>query len=108
VKHVGQCGLCQERRELRESHLLPAALYRLARDPSRTNPNPVTVAGKRTSTTSRQIADHFLCIECEGRFSNGGERYVLAQCARPSGDFKVRELLEKATPYHGRATVSCL
>jgi len=96
---LGQCGLCQEMRVLQESHLLPAALYKLARDPSRTNPNPVMITRGRAFTTSHQIADRFLCGECEERFSNGGERYVLGQCARPSGDFKVRELLEKAIPF---------
>jgi hypothetical protein len=30
-------------RELRVSHLLPAALYEFARDPTRTNPNPARV-----------------------------------------------------------------
>ena len=83
---------------LQESHLMPAALYKLARDPARKNPNPVMVTGGRASATSRQIADRFLCVDCEGRFSDGGERYVLGQCARPSGDFKVRELVEQATP----------
>ncbi len=96
--NVGRCGLCHEMRELRESHLLPAALYRLARDPSRTNPNPVMVAGGRSIITSRQIADRFLCAECEDRFSRGGERHVVGQCARPNGDFRLRDLLARATP----------
>jgi hypothetical protein len=38
---VGPCGLCKEVRALRESRLLPKAIYKLARDPSRANPNPV-------------------------------------------------------------------
>jgi hypothetical protein len=75
---------------------MPAALYRFARDSTRKNPNPVMVAGGRASATSRQIAARFLCVACETRFSSGGEHYVLGQCARPSGDFKVRDLLEQA------------
>jgi hypothetical protein len=95
---VRRCGLCQELRALRESHLLPAAVYKLARDSSRTNPNPVVLAGGRATATSRQVADRFLCAECEQLFSDRGERYVLGQCARPNGDFKVRKLLETVTP----------
>lgn len=95
---VGQCGLCHERRHLRESHLLPAALYKMARDPSYKNPNPVVVAGGRAVATSRQVAERFLCQECEQRFSDHGERYILSQCARPTGEFRVRELLERAVP----------
>ena len=95
---VGRCGLCQEMRGLRESHLLPAALYRLARDPSRANPNPVVLGGGRAATTSRQVAHPFLCDECEQRFSNRGERHVVGQCARPGGAFKLRDLLEGSTP----------
>lgn len=77
---------------------MPAALYRLARDPARRNPNPVMITGGRASATSRQVAARFLCVECEERFSSGGERYVLSQCARPNGEFKVRELLQNAMP----------
>jgi hypothetical protein len=86
-------------------HLLPAALYKLARDPSRKNPNPVVLAAGRASATSRQAADHFLCDECEQRFSDRGERYVLGQCARPTGEFKARELLEQAAPLAEEAKV---
>jgi len=102
---VGRCGLCQETRILRESHLLPAAVYRLSRDPSRANPNPVVLAAGRASATSRQVADRFLCDECEQRFSDRGERYVLGQCARPTGEFKARELLEQAVPLAEEAKV---
>jgi len=83
---------------LRESHLLPAALYRLSRDPSRANPNPVLMAAGGASATSRQAASRFLCDDCEQRFSERGERYVLGQCARPGDEFRLRELLERQTP----------
>jgi hypothetical protein len=96
-KNVGACGLCRKVGELRDSHLLPAAVYELARDPARTNPNPVMVTGGRAFTTSRQVKAPFLCDDCEQRFSDRGERYVLGQCARPDG-FKLRELLEGSVP----------
>jgi hypothetical protein len=38
-----------------------------------------------------------LCGDCENRFSKNGERYVLSQCAKPNGQFLLREALEIAT-----------
>src|SRR5262245_63849308 len=79
---VGVCALCRRQRELRDSHLLPAAIYKLLRDPQRPNPNPVMVTRKLAGTTSWQVKARLLCDECEQQFSRKGERYVLAQCAR--------------------------
>ena len=87
---IGACGLCGLDRELRNSHLLPAATYRLSRDPARRNPNPVVLTADGASTTSKQVSDHFLCGECEDRFSRLGERYVLGRCARRDGRFRLR------------------
>ena len=96
---VGRCGLCLQNKDLQESHFFPAALYKLSRDPSRgTDPNPVVVTRKRSRTTSDQVFRHFLCRDCEGRFSKKGEHPVLAQCARQNGSFRLRDLLESASP----------
>ena len=89
---MDRCGLCSQERELRDSHLLPAAVYKLAREPHRRDPNPVVITRRRAGTSSRQVSDHFLCSECENRFSRNGERYVLGQCARPDG-FALRDQL---------------
>jgi|SRR5215813_129692 len=43
----------------------------MSRDPSYKNPNPVVVAGGRAPATSRQVAERFLCEECEQRFPTG-------------------------------------
>jgi hypothetical protein len=91
------CGLCQLDRPLVDSHLLPAAAYKLAREPHRQNPNPIVVTRGRAGSSSRQISDEFLCAECEDRFSKYGERYVLAQCARPNG-FALRDVLKTLPP----------
>ncbi len=94
---IGNCGLCRQRAELRDSHFLPRALYRLARDPdSSANPNPVVVTQRRAVNTSRQVHDPFLCAACEQRFSAGGESYVLAQVVRPSGEFILRDRVRAA------------
>ena len=96
--HVGRCGLCRNVRELRDSHLLPAASYKLSRIESRSDPNPVVVSKRRSVTTSRQVSDYFLCSECEDKFSRNGERYVFHQCARRGGEFKLREILAAESP----------
>lgn len=97
--HCAPCGLCQEPKELQDSHLLPAAVYKFSRTPaSGTDPNPVVVTKSKALTSSKQVSSPFLCENCEQRFSDNGERYVLAQCARPSGQFKLRELLHAASP----------
>ncbi|MCH8041031.1 MAG: hypothetical protein IH977_11910 [Nitrospinae bacterium] len=96
---LASCGLCLKPRKLRDSHLLPAALYKLLRDPTGgTDPNPVVVKQGRTFTSSKQVSSYFLCESCEQRFSDKGERYILAQCARPNGQFKLRELLQATSP----------
>jgi len=92
----GNCGLCHKKRQLQNSHLLPAAAYKLSRENNRRDPNPVIVTTTRAGSTSRQVSDHFLCAKCEDRFSRGGERYVLSQCARPGGKFALRGRLATA------------
>lgn len=96
--HIGQCGLCLKSRELKASHCLPAALYRLARDPGRKDPNPVVIRPASTITSSRQVSSHFLCEACEQRFSSGGESLVLAECARSRTEFKLRQRIMKLSP----------
>jgi len=94
---VGACGLCREQHALQDSHLFPAALYKILRDPDRPNPNPVMVTRDHAGTTSRQISAYFLCWDCEQRFSRRGEQYVLNQCARRDR-FPLRELLLSSNP----------
>ena len=96
---VAPCGLCLKPSKLQHSHLLPAALYKLSRDSSgRTDPNPVIVTRSKAITSSKQVSSYFLCESYEQRFSNNGERHILTQCARPNGQFKLRKLLQAASP----------
>ncbi len=101
---IDKCGLCFKTGELKDSHLMPAAIYRLLRDPARKNPNPVVIRPKTSAITSRQVSSYFLCSDCEQRFSDMGERGVIAQCAREDGDFQLRARLEAATPFLVQAT----
>lgn len=99
----GICGLCRCEADLKDSHLLPASVYKLSRTAGDANPNPIVVTGRGAVSSSRQITADFLCARCEERFSKGGEAYVLAQCARPDGSFAVRQLLRSSTPLVGDA-----
>lgn len=100
MQHMGTCGLCRRTNaKLQRSHLYPAAVYKQLRDTTaKTGPNPVFITHAKAVATSKQATSYFLCSECEHRFSVGGERYVLAQCLRLDGQFKLRELLEAASP----------
>jgi hypothetical protein len=94
----GVCALCGLERYLCRSHLLPAGLYRILRDKHHLNPNPVIVSkGAAHVPTSRQIARHLLCTECEIRFHRYGEDWVLKHCYR-GGKFPLREELGKTPP----------
>jgi len=57
------------------------------------------VTGVGSFTSSRQIRAYFLCSSCEQQFSANGESYVLRECARQNGLFKLRELLLSTTAH---------
>jgi len=99
---IGRCGLCLASMELRDSHLLPASLYKRARLPARQSPNPVVVAGEKAVITSKQVTARFLCAGCESRFSKLGESHVLADGPQPDGRFPLRARLEAASPVETR------
>lgn len=89
---VGSCGLCLQRKELQNSHLIGAAFYKP------TGPNPAVTTKGRAFTSSKQVVSPFLCADCEQRFSTNGENYVAPQCASSNGRFPLRELLCSVKP----------
>lgn len=95
---TGKCGLCRKSARLRSSHLMPAAIYKLLQSPTKVNPHPVVIRPKRSIITSKQVSSSFLCHQCEQLFSDKGERDVIAQCARPNGEFGLRASLETTIP----------
>ncbi len=74
---IGNCKLCLMQKDLQDSHLLPAAMYKYIRVPLKRNPNPVIVGRKVTATSSRQVTDYLLCAECEELFNKNGEGETL-------------------------------
>lgn len=88
---TGKCRLCLEEKELQFSHLLPRALYRLvgrASDPVHPDTVQISVDGRKRS--SEQARRHILCTQCEERFNSKGERWVLHNCYRGQGRFRLR------------------
>jgi hypothetical protein len=98
---MAACALCRENRELRNSHMVPKALYRLTRARSgHSNPNPVIVTSRGRRQTSLQAVQPLLCGDCEQRFDHLGEDWVLKHCYRGYGRFRLRELLRQSSPLH--------
>jgi hypothetical protein len=89
---VGTCALCLRHGELRRSHLLPAALYRIVGSGSNPkNPNTILITTDGSRESSKQAWLHLLCGVCEKRFCDYGERWVLQNCYRGRGRFRLRE-----------------
>ncbi len=99
---VGKCRLCLQRRQLCRSHLLPAGVFRTLRATRRKNPNPALLTDSHRIVTSKQPQDYLLCDDCEQRFSSRGEKWVLNNCYRANGDFKIREALLRTKPVYQR------
>ena len=94
---TGTCRLCHNHDvDLRDSHFISAGFYKLARDGTRANPNPVLVSESVSIVSSEQATDYLLCTECEGRFNAGGEDWILN--AHSETDFTLRAALLETTP----------
>src|SRR5436190_24335520 len=92
------CRLCQKVRLLCDSHLLPAATFKVLRANTLTNPNPVMFDDESAYTTSKQLTDYLLCSECEERFHKHGEDWVLANCYRNDNSFRILDTLNAVSP----------
>ena len=93
---LGECALCLQYGELRRSHLLPAALYRIVGSGSNPkNPNTVLITPDGNRESSTQAWLHLLCGVCERRLNDYGERWVLRNCYRGRGGFRLRDELRR-------------
>jgi hypothetical protein len=96
---VGRCRLCLAQDvQLRDSHFMSAGFYKLARDESRANPNPVLINEEVSLLSSEQATAYVLCGECEERFNSGGETWVLKNCWHSEVDFQLRSNLVAISP----------
>lgn len=88
---IGKCKLCGEHRELQESHLLPAAVYKMCRSDKAEGPDPIGIRNDpqiqafRVFQTSRQITGYVLCFDCEQLLNANGEDWVLPQLSTLQG-----------------------
>jgi hypothetical protein len=98
-QYIGTCRLCHEEKELRESHFLPKGLYRLLVRVSKTkNSVPIQQSSKGSLQTSKQATKRLLCDDCERRFDQRGENWMLRNIYRGHGRFRLREMIEATTP----------
>jgi hypothetical protein len=95
----GDCNLCKRHRRLCVSHLLPRGVYVHSRGPGDSLPYIATAAGERPS--QHQYKQHLLCSECEDRFNENGEKYVLGLMNSRNQTFPLRNILNQS-----RATAS--
>lgn len=100
------CALCVQAKPLLESHFIPAAIYKNLIDPTGTIKNMIAVNLSVASEESKQIKQPLLCQECEIRFQQGGENWVLGRRLMPNGTFALRDLLLQTTPVATREGAS--
>ncbi len=82
---------------MKDSHLLPKALYRLIKK-SQGAGNQVVVITRQVATYSdRQVRDYLLCHDCEERFSVA-ETWALGHCYRGRGKYDLRDKLQAVAP----------
>lgn len=97
------CKLCLKPAELHESHLLPAAVYRMCRNENGELAEPIGIRNDpkiksfRVFTSSRQITGKVLCFSCEQLLNLYGEDWVLPQLSTLQG-FPLHEKLMTITP----------
>jgi len=92
-RFVGRCKLCLQNRPLCDSHLIPAAIYKLIRSATVTPADPLVITQDTTFTSSKQASDYLLCTECEDRFRRSGEDWVIRHCYRMGVGFTLRDLV---------------
>ena len=74
---IGRCQLCLEVDiELLSSHYMPAGFHRIVQDGG---PHATQIVGKVALLSSRQQQAYLLCQNCETRFQQRGEDWVISE-----------------------------
>ncbi|HWO34768.1 MAG TPA: hypothetical protein VNO32_38745 [Candidatus Acidoferrum sp.] len=95
----GKCKLCLKEKDLQDSHLLPRALYRMARgDGAKGNQDLFVVTRQESKQSSHQTKDYLLCRDCEQLFSRNGEAYAMRLVTKQNGDFPLLAILTAVRP----------
>jgi hypothetical protein len=99
---LGTCKLCLAQGvDLQLSHLIPAGAYRAIRNFS--GEPPIVMKSAVTIKKDEQIRDYLLCANCEQRFNDNGERWVLQHCNQFDAGFPLNDLIEQSTPVEVKA-----
>ena len=95
----GKCELCHATADLRDSHYLPKSGYKKTRANELKNPHPVILSDGKAKRSSLQVRDYKFCGDCERRFNEGGERWILNNTPQTYDDpFFLHSLLKSKTP----------
>jgi hypothetical protein len=94
---IGTCKLCLQVRELRDSHYVPASIYR--RIKKMAGADPIIMTPNLVMSSSRQIHDYVFCAECEDRLNAGGEKYLLS-ITFDGKSFLLKDKLATLRPMH--------
>jgi hypothetical protein len=92
----GICALCQKDAELQDSHLIPKGVYKALCEPDNVVRNPVLVTAAVTLQTSEQVHDYLLCRDCELRFAQNGEDWLMKNGPQRDGRFPLRDALMRS------------
>lgn len=91
------CRLCQSEAKLINSHLIPKAAYKFARDsPAEGGDPPVKIDTREGSAnyTEKQVTNFLLCANCEDLFSKNGEK-AMGRLWATHTDFPLLDLLAR-------------
>lgn len=97
----GKCELCHALTDLRDSHFLPKSGYKKARAGAGglRNPNPVVLSDGMAKQSSLQVRDYKFCGDCERRFNEGGEAWILKHIPQNYSDpFWLHTVLNSKKP----------
>jgi len=95
---IGICKLCLKSKELQLSHGLPRSLFKKLRSQGKRNNDPCIVTAREFRRSSWQYTDYVFCKECEGRFNDCGENYVMRMLPGKTR-FPLLEVLDNARPF---------
>lgn len=108
----GTCKLCDQEKDLCDSHYLPAVVYKYSRAKDLKNPSPVMLRGESPKQGTHQVRDYVFCQDCERRLNENGERWVSKIIPQDYGaPFPLLDALTKAravTSEPGRVRIAAV
>lgn len=71
------CALCEEEKELQDSHLIPRGVYKKVMKAHDSKLIKATMDEKNIRYDGRHLTHHLLCSDCEQALNNGGEKTII-------------------------------